>query len=444
MINHFDYSKVPMELIYENRRYLDDFGVEDETSLNHFIEKRLSELFCRHDDYEDLATSLFNAAYYICTAAQAERYPHRRFGSYIRFISEQLSQYDTIIYSIIILQMRARGWNNEEHNSSRLYKLLLDEIRRFDKNNYYIACGGVSFFALVNRDLKESKVKVTLDTDFKPREITHSLLNKYGKSWGYIYKIGSDTERIRDIVSALGKNEDEQKILLNYFRNISLITFNSELEKQAFFAHLDNEVYEQNHPEEVAAKRKAEQEDFDAYLQDEALKEIEQEHYRTEYPKLKTENEELRKQVEQLKKQLADRPAVENEKDVSDEQVKELKEEIERLKKETADMKEEITNLETRNGIDTPKAALLVKIACSNIGGLPRNKGNAWPLIQNIWGGSESNARKRLKESVKKETIESLAKLIEGVSPKIANVIKQEGEKILNKQKNVKKGRSHM
>ena len=223
MINHFDYSKVPMELIYENRRYLDDFGVEDETSLNHFIEKRLSELFCRHDDYEDLATSLFNAAYYICTAAQAERYPHRRFGSYIRFISEQLSQYDTIIYSIIILQMRARGWNNEEHNSSRLYKLLLDEIRRFDKNNYYIACGGVSFFALVNRDLKESKVKVTLDTDFKPREITHSLLNKYGKSWGYIYKIGSDTERIRDIVSALGKNEDEQKILLNYFRFFELI-----------------------------------------------------------------------------------------------------------------------------------------------------------------------------------------------------------------------------
>lgn len=431
MINHFDYSKVPMELIYENRRYLDDFGVEDETSLNHFIEKRLSELFFRYDNYEDLATSLFNAAYYICTAAKGERYPHRRFGSYIRFISEQLSQYDTIIYSIVVLQMRARGWNNEEHNSSHLYKLFLDEISRLDKHSYYILCGGVTFFALVNRDLKESKVKVTLDTDFKPREITHSLLNKYGKSWDYIYKIGSDTERIRDIVSALGKNEDEQKILLNYFRNISLTTFNSELEKQAFFARLDNDVYEQNHPEEVAAKRKAEQEDFDAYLQDEALKEIEQEHYRTEYPKLKTENVELRQQVEQLKKQLADRPAVENEKDVSDEQVKELKEEIELLKKENE-------NLEKRNGIDTPKAALLVRIACSNIGGLPPNRENAWPLIQNIWGGSDSNAKKRLRESVKKETIESLAKLIEGVSPKIAAIIRQEGNKILIKQKMLK------
>ena len=429
MINHFDYSKVPMELIYENRRHLDDFGVEDETSINHFIEKRLSELFCRYDDYEDFATSLFNEAYYICTAAQAERYPHRRFGSYRRFISKQISQYDTIIYSIVILQMRARGWNNEEHKSSRLYKLILDEISQCDKNEYYyIECDGLDFLTRVNSDLKESKVKVTLDTDFKPREITPSLLNKYGKTWDYIYKIGNDTERIREIVFALGKNEDEQKILLNYFRNIPLITFNSELEKQAFFADLDNEVYEQNHPEEVAAKRKAEQEDFEAYLQDEALKEIEQEHYRTEYPKLKTENEELRQQVEQLKKQLADRPAVENEKDVSDEQVKELKEEIELLKKE-------IENLETRNGIDTPKAALLVRIACSNIGGLPRNRGNAWPLIQNIWGGSESNARKRLKESVKKETIESLAKLIEGVSPKIADIIKQEGKKILIEQK---------
>lgn len=107
-----------------------------------------------------------------------------------------------------------------------------------------------------------------------------------------------------------------------------------------------------------------------------------------------------------------------------------------KLKSRIKELEEEIADLEKRVGIDAPKAALLVRIVLSNYGGLPPNRENAWPIITNLWGVKESNAKKRLRESVKEETVEVLASIFKDVSPKIERFIREEGGKIIVQQKN--------
>ena len=38
---NFDFTSVPRNLIYRDRRHLDDFGVESPLSLNHYIQEKL-------------------------------------------------------------------------------------------------------------------------------------------------------------------------------------------------------------------------------------------------------------------------------------------------------------------------------------------------------------------------------------------------------------------
>lgn len=106
-----------------------------------------------------------------------------------------------------------------------------------------------------------------------------------------------------------------------------------------------------------------------------------------------------------------------------------------KLKSRIKELEEEIADLEKRVGIDAPKAALLVRIVLSNYGGLPTNRENAWPIITNLWGVKDSHAKKRLRESVKKETVEALASLFKEVSPKIERFIRKEGERIIADQR---------
>lgn len=138
-------------------------------------------------------------------------------------------------------------------------------------------------------------------------------------------------------------------------------------------------------------------------------------------------------QIKNMEKQLTDFQKAESRR--LNEQPSTSNADIEALQEEILQLKEEIDNMEQRQGIDAPKAALLVRIACTKLGGLPANRENAWPLIAYLWGCSESIARRRLKEAVKEDTIKGLARLFDSVSPKIAKIIREEGNSILINQK---------
>jgi archaellum component FlaC len=259
---------------------------------------------------------------------------------------------------------------------------------------------------------------------FAPRiidkETVEEVINNKDSDWGRFTNYLED-RCLRDIIGSLGSTEDEKYNVINMLRqasgSTSLVRWNDRPEKvYATLDVIEKEIrlqYNHEASQAISEAEIAEREKSIVPAPYEArIKELEM-----EVESLTSENKELKKQ------QPTERPA---------------EDDIESLKQQISELKMEIADMEKREGLDAPKAALLVRIACTKLGGMPNNRENAWPLISNLWGTAEASARKRLRERVKEETVEDLASLFDSVSPKIAGIIREEGKVIIEKQKKVK------
>ena len=176
-MNNFDYTSVPGDLLYCDRRHLDDFGVDDKKSLNYLIEKAFYKLYYTYPDYEDFARNAFNTAYYICTIALADSHPQRKFGAYLSIIGEQMHHREDkigVVLSIILIQINAHKWNGIHREMGNLALCIFYEIENNHKDIHY------SFYEQVNHnyDEREAYTIVPPNSEFKPREITMGVLRR--------------------------------------------------------------------------------------------------------------------------------------------------------------------------------------------------------------------------------------------------------------------------
>lgn len=135
-----------------------------------------------------------------------------------------------------------------------------------------------------------------------------------------------------------------------------------------------------------------------------------------------------------------------------EERIKELESEIEKLKSENKELKEqqppadnhdeieelkeEIAYLKNETGkLSSREAAILTITACYHAGGLPSNRENLYPILTTLFGVKDSLAKRRLREAIKEEGAEALAKCFDGVSPVIARTLREMPEKLKNKKK---------
>ena len=71
-----DYTKVPRSLIYKDRTNLNDFGVQDEGTINNYLFTQMRKLtLLRCGNAKEIALQCFNNAYYICTLVQLDEFP---------------------------------------------------------------------------------------------------------------------------------------------------------------------------------------------------------------------------------------------------------------------------------------------------------------------------------------------------------------------------------
>ena len=260
--------------------------------------------------------------------------------------------------------------------------------------------------------------------EFAPRiidkETVHDALAVDGFNWVRFTNYLKE-RNVRDIVKAFGSTEEEKHNVVDMLRQAShgfyLSPYNDYPEKvDKMLDTIDKELFLEFNPND---EREITEEDKAEWIIP-----IDPEPYEARIKELEMEVESLTSENKELKEQLpTEQPA---------------EDDIESMKQQISELKMEIADMEKREGLDAPKAALLVRIACTKLGGMPNNRENAWPLISNLWGTAEASARKRLRERVKEETVEDLASLFESVSPKIAGIIREEGKVIIEKQKKVK------
>ncbi len=115
--------------------------------------------------------------------------------------------------------------------------------------------------------------------------------------------------------------------------------------------------------------------------------------------------------------------------------------EIDKLRAEIESLNGEIEYLKNETGKLTAKEAAILTITACYYGGGWKSRENLQPLLTNLFGVPEVHAKRRLREGIKKgEPLETLAKCFEDVSPKIARLLREMPETLIN----YKKKKSHM
>ncbi len=418
-----DYTKIPRSLIYEDLNDLIYFEVKTPVTINaelFFILKK--ELLRYTTEAKKYALECFNNAYYICTLVHLEEDPElfaRKYQNNVLIKTQgERPDYDICAASMGLAYHLLSRCDDPKCSN----KELLDNIYLSFKTGEFTSLQARNiFFNIVDKyDVSQYSVPSSL---FAPRKIISAVAHAtekdlmHGKE--YIYErsclfndIRSEDYLLEYIIKYL--KEELHKIYDDY---------EYDENEKIFCNELTNEEYEKFNNAVTPI--------IEAINYYENC--ISFNHIGLDTPIPNNKEFQLPKSESMVN---ADSSEQSKKTDEQKEKLSKVNTTINQLRNQIMELEDEIADLEKREGIDAPKAALLVRIVLSNYGGLPNNRENAWPIMANLWGCSEINAKKRLREKVKENTVETLASLFESVSPKIKKLILDEGEKIIAQQDN--------
>lgn len=434
MNNNFDYTSVPIELLYEDKKHLTDFGVEDSSLLNCLIQKKLYERFAQYTNYESYATLLFNRAYYICTVALVDNHPEWRFGTFMRETAFQMHQDNEsvgMVFAIVMLQMWARRWDMHDHPIATLFQRIESELR--DEQKYQDIFKEV--FWQITQDLQAKGINnIEYKDEFLPRPINYKLLNNH---WNDIKALlvcdDPSEETLLEFITAMGKDEKEQKVISKFLRDHLHYAFTHALVHESFFDGIDRKIHDLNHPEEKAQ----EEAEFEANMEQEALEEIENQWNKERVIEQEAKIAQLEARIKQLEgsTKYASNDDIDEifpskekqqegvEQSINPEQeqtIKTLQEEVERLRSDIEAYRNQ------GKGLTSSEAAVFLTALCHHHKQIPQNgRENLAPLITKIWGFTDTTSRAALRSKITQERADKVAKHIKSWAPAIANIISQ-------------------
>ena len=181
-----DLFKIPRELIYKERRSLEDFAAEDEVNAL-FIDNMLNTIYFSSADAKDRALRCFNTAYYICTLIQmCKNRPEWNFAIYcdIAFCNVNGNGvYQAFTLSLVAIFLKhAYKKATSEKLEKKLYDFLISHfIGEFDPigGNYY-------YIDAYHDLLKDAPEDLLIAEEFAPRKIDRDIfrdVDGHGNNW---------------------------------------------------------------------------------------------------------------------------------------------------------------------------------------------------------------------------------------------------------------------
>ena len=284
MKTNFDYTSVPRNLIYCERQHLDDFGVEEPMTLNNCIYEALYKLFSHMPTFEELTTEMFNLAYYICTITLADSHPDRRFGTFSQLVNLRMygeSDYIGAVFSIVLLQIRTHGWDASPA-IKRLTESIEQELKQKHEDSYK------KVYLAVNDSITKSSdvIKLPPKSDFIPDRAT-CLSSEIFDDFDWCKYFGKNKVDILEFIYEIGKDEEEQIIILNYLAERMQPLFDDDSAHSTFFNQIENEIHKLN--------RKKDRKNEKDLTPENRIAELE------------NENTILRSKIQQIQEDLADK-----------------------------------------------------------------------------------------------------------------------------------------
>ena len=355
---NFDYTGVPVQLIYHYRTNLDDFGVEEPLTLSNCIYEILYKDLSGLWMFEDIANKIFNITYYICTVALIDRHPDRRFGKFMKtaYDSMNASVDEGPILAFVLLQIHTHNWDSSPA-IKRIAESIEKELQLKHKKSYKQIYLDVKNFWEKNTEI----ITLPPESDFMPRNINRPLLKSIKEDWCKL--LGTDEEKIIPFITAIGKNEEERNILIDFLQDELSPLFDSDFEQNHFFLELKVKLY--NYPQPTNVNNEPIQ--------------------TTQTSKLEQENAELRAKLSHLQEYILDDPKA--------------------------------------KGLTLTRATFFIYAFAKFCGKVRNKKTQLAPIINNFFGYSINSAQRIICEAEWNDSREYFSKMFREICPDFADYV---------------------
>lgn len=196
--------EIPRELIYEDRKVINDFRVEDESSVNHLIYLWLlerPELHPEKPGYSQRTLRAFNDAHYMCTMALMAR----RSENSISYFKERIRE-PSVVFPMVYFYI---------FNINRgSVKYLVKTIETYASTDSILSKN----LGDIKKILESGEISVPASL-FERRKLTSESLSKI--DWN-VWSTCSDhfkPDSVKGIISFTAYNKDEQEMIAEAIKN---------------------------------------------------------------------------------------------------------------------------------------------------------------------------------------------------------------------------------
>ena len=233
-----DYTKLPRELIYKERKDLEEFADGEETNFI-IIDNMLSNLFFDGPDGKERALKCLNTAYYICTLILlCKKRPEWDFNYYCEIANCTYDNHKDLINQGFTLSLVYLYLTHTYYDAQcpKLLNILKDYI---DSHSLDFSLYDIYPFSYALKTISKGLSNdFHIAEEFNPRRIRRDIFREIESHRGCIWNKLTDNyreEETKKLIEAIGKDEEEKHII------IELI--NSDAER---FYGIDNFYFKEN------------------------------------------------------------------------------------------------------------------------------------------------------------------------------------------------------
>ena len=214
-----DFSSLPSQLVYKTRKTLEEFTNNNE--LNEKLVDEMSDIYLlQSPNFKQRATTIFNAAYYICTLISVDEHPLWNFSKYCNIalcnnINNVVEQAFSLSIVRIYLSNFDEKWQDKHKYLEKLDNYLKQHYIDTDTDCLY---GDYSFYDVYSQlDSFDAYTASFPPTEFSLGAIDQESIDEMRiANFNWTQFTNYYRENImRDIVFYVGKTEDEMKLLVN-------------------------------------------------------------------------------------------------------------------------------------------------------------------------------------------------------------------------------------
>ena len=221
-----DFTKLPRQLIYRDRKSLDEFTNNNEKNTE-IVNSMLDISFLQIPDFKERVLDCLNVAYYICTLIRVDEHPDWSLSKYNQIALFKNFTYQGLIQSLVRLYIMTfeKEWQEKHSRLSKRLDTIMTNNWLTDDNGSYTCIE--LFNRLYTFDVAISSLP---SNEFALRKINQETIDDVhnsGFSWSELTE-GYKKSIMEDIVFQVGKDESEMELLLRSFNRDAEKTYGKD------------------------------------------------------------------------------------------------------------------------------------------------------------------------------------------------------------------------